>query len=78
MVRQIRAGHICVKVGGNCLKYLKWGWNRTEWRGHKFSEKEGQAGSRGGKGWNPLTSYAYSKDLSWPHFNDYPRVQEKQ
>ena len=48
MVRQIRAGHICVKVGGDCLKYLKWGWNRTEWRGHKFSENEGQAGSRGG------------------------------
>ena len=34
--------------GGNCLKYLKRGWNRTEGRGHKDYKKEGQAGSRGG------------------------------
>ena len=37
-----------MRVGGNCLKYLQQGWNRTEWRGHKFSEKDGQAGSGGG------------------------------
>ena len=34
--------------GGNCLKYLKRGWNRTEGRGHKDYKKEGQIGSRGG------------------------------
>ena len=35
--------------GGNCLKYLKRGWNRTEGKGHKDFKKEGgQAGSRGG------------------------------
>ena len=33
---------------GNCLKYLKRGWKRTEGRGHKDYKKEGQAGSRGG------------------------------
>ena len=26
---------------GNCLKYLKRGWNRTEGRGHKDFGKEG-------------------------------------
>ena len=34
--------------GGNCLKYLKRGWNRKEWRGNKDFKKGGQAGSRGG------------------------------
>ena len=48
--------------GGNCLKYLKRGWNRTEGRGHKDFKKGGQAGSRGGclkkeVGWNPLMNY---------------------
>ena len=50
--------------GGNCLKYLKRGWNRTEGKGHKDFKKEGgQAGSRGGYlkkgggGWNHLTNY---------------------
>ena len=42
--------------GGDCLKCLKWGWNRTEGRGHKDLKKGGQAGSRGwnikkGEGW---------------------------
>ena len=32
---------------GNCLKYLKRGWNRTEGRGHK-DFKKGKIGSRGG------------------------------
>ena len=34
--------------GGNCLKYLERGWNRTEGRGHEDFKKVGQAGSRGG------------------------------
>ena len=34
--------------GGNCLKYLKRGWNRTEGTGSKDFKKRGQAGSRGG------------------------------
>ena len=33
---------------GNCLKYLKREWNRTEGRVHKNFKKGGQAGSRGG------------------------------
>ena len=33
---------------GNCLKYLKRRWSRTEGRGNKDLKKEGQAGSRGG------------------------------
>ena len=33
---------------GNCLKYLKSGWNRKEGRGNKDFKKGGQAGSRGG------------------------------
>ena len=47
--------------GGDCLKYLKRGWNRKEGRGNKNFEKGGQAGSRGGClkkwGWNPLMNY---------------------
>ena len=35
--------------GGNCLKYLKRGWNRKEGRGNtKILRKAGRAGSRGG------------------------------
>ena len=34
--------------GGNCLKYLKRGWNRKEGRENKDFKKGGQAGSRGG------------------------------
>ena len=34
--------------GGNCVKYLKRGWNRKEGRGNKDFKKGGQAGSRGG------------------------------
>ena len=39
------------KHGGDCLKYLKSGWNRKEGRGNKDlknGEGGGQAGSRGG------------------------------
>ena len=50
--------------GGNCLKYLKRGWNRKEWRGHKDFKLGEQVGSRGAwvaskgeEGWNPLTNY---------------------
>ena len=34
--------------GGNCLKYLKRGWNSKEGSGHKNFKKRGQAGSAGG------------------------------
>ena len=35
--------------GGNCLKYLKKGWNRKEGRGNEdFKKGGGKAGSRGG------------------------------
>ena len=30
--------------GGNCLKYIKKGWNRTEGRGHKDLKKGGKLG----------------------------------
>ena len=30
--------------GGNCLKYLKRGWNRAEGRGHKDFKKGGKLG----------------------------------
>ena len=47
--------------GGNCLKYLKRGWNRKDGWGNKdFKKGGGQAESRdrylkkGGGGWNSL------------------------
>ena len=49
--------------GGNCLKYLKRGWNRKEERGNKEFKKGAKLGQglgalkRGGGGWNPLTNY---------------------
>ena len=46
---------------GDCLKYLKRGWNKKEGRGNKDFKKGRQAGSRGGclkkGGWNPLRNY---------------------
>ena len=50
------------EVGGNCLKYLKRGWNKEEGRGNKDFKKGRQAGSRGGcfekkGGWNPLMNH---------------------
>ena len=33
---------------GNCLKYLKRGWNRKEWRRNEDLKRRGQAGSRDG------------------------------
>ena len=33
---------------GNCLKYLKMGWNRKEGKGNKDFKKGGQVGPRGG------------------------------
>ena len=41
LVGWIRAGGICVRMGDNCLKYLKSGWNRTKERGHKDFKKGG-------------------------------------
>ena len=37
MVGRIRAGRGCMRVAGNCLKYLKRGWNRKEGKGSKYS-----------------------------------------
>ena len=47
------------EVGGNCLKYIKRGWNRKEGRGNKDFKKGAKLGKgvvalRGG---NPLTNY---------------------
>ena len=53
--------------GGNCVKYLKKGWNRKEERGDKKFKTNGEGGGRsyvkgwvpkkGGGGWNLLTNY---------------------
>ena len=50
--------------GGNCLKYLKGGFDRKEGRGNKDFKKAGQAGSRGqalkrGRSWNHFTNYTH-------------------
>ena len=48
---------------GNCLKYLKRGWNRKEERGNKDFKKgggklgQGVGALQGGRDWNPLTGY---------------------
>ena len=47
--------------GKNCLKYLKRGWKRGEWK-QTFLKRGRQAGLRGGclekgEGCNPLTNY---------------------
>ena len=39
-----------MRVGGNCLKYLKRGWNRKPGRGYKDFKK---MGARWGKEWVP-------------------------
>ena len=43
MVGGIRAGGGLREGGGNCIKYLKGGWNRKEGRGTKIFKK--------GRGW---------------------------
>ena len=45
-----------VRVGGNCLKYLKRGWKRKEGKGNKDFKKDGVGALKRG-GWNPLTNY---------------------
>ena len=47
--------------GGDCVKYLKRGWNRKEGRGTKNFKKRGASwvkvkGLKNG-GWNPRTNY---------------------
>ena len=54
--------------GRNCLKYLKRGWNRKEWRGNKDFKRggRGQAGSRGvlkREAGDPLTNYVTCKKI---------------
>ena len=69
LVGQIRAGEICGRVGGNCLKYLKRGWNRKEGRAHKDLEKGGKLGQGVGAlkrgSWNSLTNYDYCLFCLW-------------
>ena len=49
------------KGGGNCLKYLNRGWNRTKGRRHKDFKKGGKPGQGVGAlkmgSWNILTNY---------------------
>ena len=61
----IRAVEGCVRVGVNCLKYLKGGWNRKKGRRKKDFKKWGQVGSSCGclkmgvppPGGTPITNY---------------------
>ena len=56
LVDRIRAGGICDRVGGDCLRYLKRRWNSNDGKGHKDFEKWGKLGQgmdslkRGGGG----------------------------
>ena len=47
--------------GGNCLKYLKRGWNRKEGKGNKdFTRGGGKLDQGVGalkRGWNPFVNY---------------------
>ena len=66
MVGQIRAGEGYVRVGENCLKYLKRRWNRKEGRTNKDFKMGGKLGQRvgvlkKGVGLNPLSSYVNNK-----------------
>ena len=45
---RIRAGDGCVRVGGNCLKYLKRGWNSKEGTGNKDLKEGAKLGQGGG------------------------------
>ena len=52
------------RVEGNCLKYLKRGWNRKEGKGSKDFKKRGGRLDQGVGAlkkrvgsWNPLTNY---------------------
>ena len=63
-IRRLREG------GGNCLKYLKMGWNRKEVKGNKDFKKGGWGKLRQGLGalkkggnWNPVTNYGPMKSL---------------
>ena len=44
LVGRIMAREIFVRVGWDCLKYFKRGWNRTEGRGHRDFKKGVQGG----------------------------------
>ena len=52
---------VCMRVGGNCLKYLKRGWKSKEGRGGnnlKRGCKQSQGvGALKRGGWNTLTNY---------------------
>ena len=54
--------------GGNCLKYLKRGWNRKKGRENKDFKKRGRKLGRGvgalkSGDWNPLTNYGMYLDV---------------
>ena len=68
MVRWIRAGGSCVRVGGDCLKYLKRGWKKKEGRGNKDFKRGDKLGQRvgalkrgGRRRWNPLPNHESTK-----------------
>ena len=55
----------------------------TSWNGHRKIMQSSRPPS-GKRKWNQLSQFwrtssnTYRKDLSWPHFDNEPRVQEKQ
>ena len=58
------------RVEGNCLKYLKRGWNRKEGKGNKDLRKGGKldqkmSALKRGRGWNPFTNYDILKCLMY-------------
>ena len=55
--------------GGNCLKYLKRGWDRKDGRGNKDFKKGASAGSRSwclkkGGDWSPLQTIVFDLGIS--------------
>ena len=61
--------------GGNCLKYLKRGWNGKEGKGNKDFEKGGGKLGQGvgalkrGGGWKHLTNYGSWTQNFFEHFS---------
>ena len=71
--RSVRLGQegVCLREGGgNCLKYLKRGWNRKEGRGNKNFKKRSKLGQRVGtlkkRGWHLFTNHGW---YSWVSSN---------
>ena len=53
-----------LEVWGKCLKYLKRGWNKKEWKKNEDLKKVGKLGQGLGAlkrgSWNPLTNHEFS------------------